>query len=78
MYETTDFRGVSTSDRLYLSVTRRTKAERLALYQSFDVAPPTCVAPAALAAAAAAAATASAAAAAVSTACSTVRLAPRC
>ena len=47
MYETTDFRGVSTSERLYLSVTRRTKADRLALYQSFDVAPPTCVAPAA-------------------------------
>ncbi len=43
MYETTNFSGVGTYDRLYLSVTRRTREERLAMFNSFEVAPPTCV-----------------------------------
>lgn len=39
MYETTSFAG-SPSDRLYLSVTRRTREERQALFDSYEVSPP--------------------------------------
>ena len=43
MYETADFSAVDTHTRLYLSVTHRTRAERVAMFESFEVAPPTCV-----------------------------------
>jgi hypothetical protein len=41
MYETADFSGVGTHERLYLSVTKRTREDRIAMFNSFEVSPPT-------------------------------------
>jgi len=39
MYETANFSGLSVGERLYLSVTHRTREERQSMFDSYGVAP---------------------------------------